>query len=83
MSPPIPFSKLPLISSDKLVKALLRLDYLDGARHGSHVTYLRERENGCIASAVVIIGRHEIPKGTLRKILASLEIDEDEFRDAQ
>ena len=74
------FSQLPLCSSWQLVSALERLGCYQGRTgKGSHVIYFRKLPNRTVTAAVVL-GRNQVPKGTLRRILDSLEISPDEFR---
>ena len=81
--PSIPLSKLPLISSDKVIKALVRLDCSQGSsRTGSHVAYQRRTIDGRVATTVVIVGKREMAKMTLRGILYGLEIPVEDFLEA-
>ena len=74
------FSELPLCSSRQLIAALGRLGASPGkTAKGSHASYNRKTQDGRILTAVVILGRKEIPKGTLRRILSNLEIPVSDF----
>ena len=46
---------------------------------GSHVSFHRKLEDGQIVTAVMVVGRREMRKGTLRAILRSLEIPLEDF----
>ena len=73
--PSIPLSKIPLISSDRVIRAIMRLGCYQGeTRRGSHVSYHRRRDDGEILTTVVIIGKREMARKTLRGILYGLEI---------
>lgn len=76
----MPFSALPLCSSRELISALERLGCYPGrAKGGSHVSYHRRVSHDRVATAVVVLGKREIPKGTLQSILRELRIDTSEF----
>ena len=79
----IPRSRLPLVPSRRLTRALERLGCYQGEGHprGSHVAYHREVD-GRILTAVVVLGKREVARGTLQDILYQLEIGLDEFRRA-
>ena len=78
----MPYSRLPLCSSDKLTAALRRLGCYEGeAKPGTHRLYYREVNNN-IEQAPVILGKREIPRGTLTNILKLLHINEGSFRSA-
>ena len=67
--------QLPLCSSRQVVSALKRLGFKRGkAGKGSHQSYVR-------GSAVVIVieGKKEIPRGTLKSILQQAGVSEEEF----
>lgn len=70
---------LPLCSSREITGALERLGAWHVRTRGSHATYARMTPNGRRVTQV-ILGRREIPRGTLRAILAGLEIPIDAFR---
>ena len=76
------FQRLPLLSSRKIVNALERLDCyeVDESASGSHKSYARDMPDGRRLTAIVVVGKAEVTRGTLRKILESLELDLDEFR---
>ena len=79
----MPFSRLPLCSSRELIAALERLGCYPGrAEAGSHVSYLRRVSGDRVATAVVVLGKREVPKGTLQSILRGLQIETTEFLDA-
>ncbi len=77
------YSNLPLRSSAQVIRALRRLGcYQVPKANGSHSLYKRDLPDGRTVMTVVIVGRQEVPKGTLRRILQELEITADEFRRA-
>ncbi len=49
------------------------------AKRSSHCLYHRRMNDERTVTAVVILGKREIPKGTLKAILANLEIDVTDF----
>ena len=76
----MPFSELPLCSSNQALKALERLHVYRGpVKKGSHQSVYRDIPGGGRRVAVVVLGKREIPKGTLRNILRLLEISPKEF----
>ncbi len=78
--PDIPLSRLPLCSSRQVVAAIERLGAYPGKKkRGSHASYHRRTPDGRIRTGVVILGRKEMPKSTLRGILISLDIPLGDF----
>ena len=76
------FSRLPLCSSDEIVRVLNRLGCIPlKAKGGSHHSFPRE-VGGRVLIGVVVVGKRQVPTGTLRRILASLEITVGDFLDA-
>ena len=75
------FGQVPLCSSRRIIAALERLGCYPGrAKGGSHVSdHRRQPSTERTLTAVVIIGRKEVPRGTLRNILMSLDISVDDF----
>ena len=75
------YSELPICSSRQLTATLRRLgcEPRRKSKGGSHSVYQRRRTDGRILVSPVILGRKEIPKGTLRNILALLEISHSDF----
>lgn len=78
----IPLSRIPVMSSRKLVKTIEKLGAVRetnvGLTRGSHAAYLREA-NGRTHISVVILGKRELPKPTVRAVLRNLEICIDDF----
>lgn len=76
--------KLPKVSSDQLIRALVRLGFQRDAakRAGSHLTLTRARSRGIVDVAVVVQGKREVPVGTLTSILRIANVDRDDFRAA-
>ena len=72
---------LPLRSSREIIGALERLGAWHVRTRGSHATYARMTPSGRRITQVVL-GKREIPRGTLRAILAGLEIPVEVFRQA-
>jgi len=74
-------TKLPLVSSKVLVAALER----DGfhpkrkSKGGSHQTFCKDLPDGRVLVTVVVLGKREIPRGTLASILRRAEISHDKF----
>ena len=76
------FSRLPLCSSDEIVRALNRLGCIPlKAKGGSHQSFGREA-GGRVLIGVVVVGKRQVPKGTLKSIFTSLEITLEEFLNA-
>lgn len=62
-------SKLPIVSGDKLVKALCKLDYYVRDQKGSHI-HLRHPTK----RPLTVPNHKEIARGTLRAIMRDAEI---------
>ena len=72
--------RLPLISSDRLVAALHRLGFVDGpAKGSSHLSMWRARTDGGKDVTSVVLGKKQIPRGTLKGILELARVTQDEF----
>ena len=71
-------SELPLCSSDRTEKALLRLDCYLGRAKGSHQAIYRDSEGETLA-AILVLGRKKLPKLTLKGILVKLDISLEDF----
>ena len=75
-----PLSRVPACSSRQAIAALKRLGAYPGKmKGGSHVSFHRELEDGKVVTAVMVVGRREMRKGTLQAILPSLEIPLEDF----
>lgn len=66
---------LPLVSSDKVLAALARAGFTVEHISGSHAALKRDTR-----VTVVVLGKKEIPRGTLKNILKLAGISEAEFR---
>ena len=76
------FSRLPRCSSSELVNALYRLGcYRGKTTRGSHQLFHRDAGSR-ILTGVVVLGKRELPRGTLKSVLEQLDISPDELRDA-
>jgi len=73
-------SKLPLVSSDKILKSLLKagFDYAPIKGKGSHTALVREGLYG-EKFLVIIPKRDPVPKGTLISIIKQSGYSRDEF----
>ena len=73
-------SKLPSVSSDKIIKSLLKagFDYAPIKGKGSHTALVREGLHG-EKFLVIIPKRNPIPKGTLISIIKQSGYSRDEF----
>ena len=83
--PNIPLSRLTLISSRQLLKMLARLDVVreEGtSRSGTHAAYIREMPDGRVLRTIVVLGKKQVARRTLRDILYDLEITLEDFRKA-
>jgi predicted RNA binding protein YcfA (HicA-like mRNA interferase family) len=71
--------KIPLCSSDKIVKALKRAGF-QPARHskGSHQAFVKETAERKYIT-IVILGKKEVPRGTLKSILDQAGLSVEEF----
>ena len=71
---------LPLCSSRQVVNALKRLGFTPcRAKGSSHQSFKRTIETGETCVTVVTLGMKEIPRGTLKSILAMGHISEEDF----
>lgn len=71
---------LPLASSDQTVAALHRLGFFDGpAKGSSHTSMWRPRAGGGKDVTSVVLGKKEIPRGTLKGILELGNVTQAEF----
>lgn len=75
-------SKLPSISSEKLIKKLLKAGfrYAPVRGKGSHTALVRENSDKNFY-LVIIPKRNSIPKGTLRAIIKQSGLTKEEFTD--
>ncbi len=74
------YSRIPLSSSSQIIAALERLGCYRGKTKGSsHLSYHRDVRRNRTLSAAVILGKKEVPRGTLRNILLLLDISLDDF----
>ncbi len=69
--------KLPLVSSDEVIKALNKKGFVKVRQAGSHIA-LQRHEEGKTKTVIVPVHR-EIAKGTLRSIIRKSELMVDEF----
>ena len=66
---------MPLVSSQRLVVALRRLNFIDmPATGGSHHTMWRPRSDGTKDVCTVVLGKREVPRGTLTSILKQANV---------
>jgi len=78
-------AKLPLCSSGQLVAVLKRAGFSPKKQSGrkkkgsSHQTWIKEVPSGEMIVTVVVLGKKEIRRGTLKDILKQAEIPHDEF----
>jgi predicted RNA binding protein YcfA (HicA-like mRNA interferase family) len=71
--------KLPLCSSDEIIAALRRAGFTPTSRTGgSHLTMERKTGRRTIVT-VVVMGKKEVPRPTLRNILRLAEITQTDF----
>lgn len=69
--------KLPLVSSDKVLKFLSKEGFYIVRQRGSHISLHRKEGNNTLL--VVVPRRKEIKKGTLLSILRQAKITKEEF----
>jgi predicted RNA binding protein YcfA (HicA-like mRNA interferase family) len=69
-------SKYPILSPEKIIKALIKLGFYKVSQKGSHVKYRKDGE----PNRIVIIPMHdEVAKGTLQSILEQAGVPLEEF----
>ena len=74
---------IPLCSSNQMMRALKRMGVERGPlKRGTHQTVIRTVPDGRILIAIAIIGKKEVPKGTLSAMLKELEISMEHFQSA-
>ncbi len=73
--------RLPLVSSERLMAALIRLGFTADPKPsgGSHLSLYRERPDGTKDVTTVVLGKKELPRGTLRAILRLAKVSDDQF----
>lgn len=72
-------TKLPLCSSDEIVHALERAGFRPArSARGTHLA-MSKQIGGRTITTVVILGKREVPRGTLEGILRLAEISPAEF----
>jgi len=72
--------ELPLCSSEKIVKALERAGFRPARRSkGSHQAFIKETAERKYIT-IVVLGKKEVPRGTLRAILERAGLSVEEFR---
>ena len=74
-------SEYPLCSSKEFVNTLLRLGVKQGKRKkGTHASFFRETEDGRLIEGIVLVGKREIKRLTLKSMLEKLEIPLEDFK---
>ena len=74
-------TKLPILSSKQVIKALRKADFIDAPKRGkgSHIAMVK-RSHGD-TRLVIIPDRKTLPRGTLRGILEQAGLTREEFLD--
>ena len=73
-------SKLPLVSSREVIRALECAGFKRGAKSpGSHQVFAKHLDDGTTQTTVMVLGKKEIPRGTLKSILERAGLSDDEF----
>ncbi len=74
-------NKLPLYSSDEIIKALQRGGFEIARKSKSgHLSLRRPKQKGKGSDVTVVpMGKREIPRGTFRSILRLANVEVDEF----
>lgn len=73
-------TELPLCSSNDVIRALARAGFRPARRaKGSHKAWVRERPDGGKNVTIVVLGRREIVRTTLRDIIEKAGLGEEEF----
>jgi predicted RNA binding protein YcfA (HicA-like mRNA interferase family) len=72
--------KLPVVSSDDMVKALKKAGFVYAPKRGkgSHIAFYKIDEKGH-KLLVIVPKRRELPKGTLLSILQQANLSKDDF----
>ncbi len=71
-------ARLPLLSSEQVCAALRRAGYEPTKASGSHQTWKKWTPDPTFVT-VVVLSKKEIPRGTLKGVIALTDMDEDEF----
>ena len=78
-----PLSSYPLLSSKQIITVISKLGARPGkSKRGSHASYIRTTPDGRTLVATVLLGRKEMRRGALKRILEGLEISLEDFKDA-
>lgn len=72
--------KLPVVSSDEVLKLLHKEGFIPVRQKGSHISLHKKLEDGSIA-LVVVPRKREIKKGTLLSIVKQSRMSKEEFID--
>ena len=73
-------SKLPLYSSDEIIKALQRGGFETRKTKSGHMSLRRPKRKGKGSDVTVVpMGKKEIPRGTSASILRLANVEVDEF----
>jgi predicted RNA binding protein YcfA (HicA-like mRNA interferase family) len=73
-------SQWPQTNGARLVRALLRVGFIQLRQVGSHVT-LRHRDDPSRRATIPVHQGRDLPPGTLRAILKGAQVDVDELRE--
>jgi predicted RNA binding protein YcfA (HicA-like mRNA interferase family) len=68
-------SKLPRVSGEQVVAALLRIGFRVRRQHGSHIIMRRDEP----FAQTVVPAHRELDRGTLRAILRQIDLSVDDF----
>jgi predicted RNA binding protein YcfA (HicA-like mRNA interferase family) len=68
-------SKLPTVSGEQVVAALLRIGFRVRRQHGSHIIMRRDEP----FAQTVVPAHRELDRGTLRAILRQIDLSVDDF----
>jgi len=72
--------QLPLCSSKQVISVLKRCGFERGPKSsGSHQSYVKEMPSDRKITVIVVEGKSQIPRGTLRGILRRAHIKSEEF----
>ena len=71
--------QVPLVSSKKAHKALVRLGFEDSHCNGSHQTMVRYHDDGPPDILILVLGKKELVRFTLRNALAQGNVTVEEF----
>jgi len=72
-------TQLPLLSSNEIIAALKRAGFSPSRKSsGTHQAFVKDIDNQKI-TVIVVLGKSEVPKGTLASIIRQTKMSKKEF----